>query len=180
MDNVSRFVFNAVSLPLILNPIKRTDNKTDLRSSIRRFVTTTIHFVRKPDNPVDILRNPFEFPWNSDHFHWAVLGQGWGGYYPETGQLCRCADRYFELIEEVDGTMDYFLSSEEWLQRARSICISLKGIKIAAQCMPVFLQSPRQFFILLLFLISSKSWNWQFRPPSPPTKLLRQTWEYKG
>lgn len=72
-------------------------NLIDPHSAIKRFVTTTIHFVRKPNNPVDILRSPFEFSWNSDRFHWAVLGQGWGGYYPDPGQLCRCANEYSEL-----------------------------------------------------------------------------------
>ncbi len=33
------------------------------------FATTTIHFVRKPENPLDLLRNPFALRWGSDNFH---------------------------------------------------------------------------------------------------------------
>jgi len=73
----------------------------DLNSTERWFATTTIHFVRKPADPLDLLRNPFTFRWDSDNFHWAVLERGWGGYYPEIGQLRRCAEGYFDLIEEV-------------------------------------------------------------------------------
>jgi cyclopropane-fatty-acyl-phospholipid synthase len=149
-------------------------------SSMKRFVTTTIHFVRKPNDPLDILKSPFDFHWGSDNFHWAVLGQGWGGYYPEIGQLNRCANGYFHLIEEIDGTEDYFLSSEEWLRRVRQKLLSLKAVKIACRSLPVFVRSPRQFLIQMLYLFFSDSWNWQFRPPAPPTRLLRQTWAYQG
>jgi hypothetical protein len=41
------------------------------------------------------------------------------------------------------------------------------------------MRSPGQFLTLLLNLLSSESWNWQFRPPNPPTRLLRQTWAYR-
>jgi hypothetical protein len=151
----------------------------DPHSSVKRFVTTTIHFVRKPNNPLDILRNPFNFHWGSDNFHWAVLGQGWGGHYPEIGQLRRCADGYFDLVEEIDGTEDYLFSSEEWLRRVRQALVSLQAVKIASRSLPVFARSPRQFIILMLYLFFSESWNWQFRPPAPPTQLLRQTWVYR-
>ena len=48
----------------------------DPNSTERWFATTTIHFVRKPANPIDILRNPIAFRRGSDDFHWAVLGRG--------------------------------------------------------------------------------------------------------
>ena len=67
------------------------------------------------------MRNPFTFRRGSDNFHWAVLERGWGGYYPEVGQLRRCAEGYFDLIEEVDGTEDYRLTSEEWVRRMYAI-----------------------------------------------------------
>ena len=149
-------------------------------STMRRFVTTTVHFVRKPADPLDVLKNPLAFRWGSDNFHWAVLERGWGGYYPEVGQLGRCADGYFELIEENDGTEDYRLTSEEWLRRLRRALLSLKGIKIACRSLPVLFRSPGQFLTLLLYLLFSESWNWQFRPPNPPTRLLRQTWIYRN
>ena len=151
----------------------------DLNSTARWFATTTIHFVRKPANPLDLLRNPFALRWGSDKFHWAVLERGWGGYYPEVGQLRRCAGGYFDLIEEVDGTEDYRLTSKEWLRRLRRAVLSLRVVKIAFRSFPVLVRSPLQFLMLLLSLLLSESWNWQFRPPNAPTQLLRQTWAYR-
>jgi cyclopropane-fatty-acyl-phospholipid synthase len=151
----------------------------DLNSSARSFTTTTIHFVRKPADPLDLLRNPFTFRWGSDNFHWAVLDRGWGGYYPEVGQLRRCAEGYFDLIEEVEGTEDYRLTSEEWVRRMRRAMLSLRVVKIAFRSLPVLVRSPLQFLTLLLSLLLSESWNWQFRPPNAPTQLLRQTWAYR-
>ncbi len=151
----------------------------DISSTNRWFATTTIHFVRKPINPLDLMRNPFAFRWGSDNFHWAVLERGWGGYYPEIDQLRRCAEGYFDLVEEVDGTEDYRLTSDEWVHRMRRALLSLQVVKIMFRSMPILVRSPLQFLTLLLSLFFSESWNWQFRPPNAPTKLLRQTWAYR-
>ena len=117
--------------------------------------------------------------WGSDDFHWAVLERGWGGYYPEVGQLRRCAEGYFDLIEEVDGTEDYRLTSEEWVRRIRRALLTLRVVKITFRSLPVLMRSPGQFLTLLLNLLLSESWNWQFLPPNAPTRLLRQTWAYQ-
>ncbi len=152
----------------------------DPASSIRRFTTTTIHILRKPSVLPVLLNSPFTLRRGSDDFHWAVLEQGWGGYYPEPGQLFRCAKDYFDLVEEVDGTEDYRLTSEEWLRQFRRALQSpRRAIKIGLSSLPIFFRAPRQFMTLLLGFLSSQSWNWQFRPPNPPTRLLRQTWAYR-
>lgn len=148
-------------------------------SKERRFATTTIHFVRKPPPAVALSKNPLVFRWRSDDFHWAVLERGWGGYYPEPGQLRRCAEGYFDLIEEVDGTEDYRLTSEEWVRRMRQALLSLRAVKILFQSIPVLFRFPGQFLTLLLSLLLSETWIWQFHPPNPPTRLLRQTWVYR-
>jgi hypothetical protein len=150
----------------------------DPNSTMRRFVSTTIHFVRKPTDPLDVLKNPFVFRWGSDNFHWAVLERGWGGFYPDIGQLSRCADGYFELIEENDGTEDYRLTSEKWLRRTRRALLSLKVVQIAYRSFPVLIRSPGQFLTLLLFLLFSESWNWNYRPLNAPTRLLQKTFVY--
>lgn len=151
----------------------------DPASLIKRFATTTIHFLRKPSDPCALLQNPFNFRWGSDDFHWAILEQGWGGYYPEPEQLCRCAKGCFNLIEEVDGTEDYYLTSEEWLRQVRRALLSSRVLTIFSHSLPVFIHAPRQFLTLLSILLC-QSWNWQFRPPNPPTRLLRQTWAYQA
>jgi cyclopropane fatty-acyl-phospholipid synthase-like methyltransferase len=151
----------------------------DPHSPARRFVTTTIHFMRKPADPGDLLRSPWAYSWGSDSFHWAMLERGWGGYYPELGQLERCARGYFDLIEEVDGTQDYFWTSEEWMRRVRRAILSLRVVPIAVRSLPVLARAPRQFLALLIVVFLSDSWTWQFRPPDPPTRLLRQTWSYR-
>ena len=152
----------------------------DPNSTERWFATATIHFVRKPTDPIGLLRNPLAFRWGSDDFHWAILEKGWGGYYPELGQLRRCAEGYFDLIEEVDGTEDYRLTSEEWVRRMRRALLSRRVVKIAFYSLPVLVRSPGQFLTLLLSLLLSESWKWQFRTPNPPTRLLQQTWAYRN
>ena len=151
----------------------------DPASPARRFATTTIHVLRPPADPRAVLRTPASFPCGWDDFHWAVLAQGWGGYYPVLGQLRRCAERYFDLVEEVDGTEDYRLTSEEWLRRVRGALRCPRAVTIALRSLPVFARAPRQFLILLRGFLASQSWNWQSRPPNPPTRLLRQTWVYR-
>jgi len=157
----------------------RVHRLIDPNSPARRFATTAIHFVRKPAKPDDLLKHPLVFRWGSDDFHRSVLARGWGGYYPEVGQLQRCAEGYFDLIAEVDGTEDYRLTSEEWLRRIRNALVSNRVVKITIQSLPVFARSPGQFLTLLLNILLCDSWTWQFRPPKPPMRLLRQTWAYR-
>jgi cyclopropane-fatty-acyl-phospholipid synthase len=151
----------------------------DPDSAARRLVTTTIHFARRPPDPHDLMRGPLAFRWGSENFHWAVLELGWGGYYPRVGQLERCARGYFDLVEEVDGTDDYRLTSEEWLRRVRTALRSRRVVRMALRALPVLARRPRQSLALLLGFLVSESWNWQFRPPEAPTRLLRQTWAYR-
>ena len=151
----------------------------DPRSPARRFVSTTIHFVRRPD-PKDLLSNPFSFRKGSDGFHYGLLARSFGGWYAEPGQLQRCAEGLFRLAGEVDGTEDYRLTSEEWLARVKRTLWSWKGLGIAMDCLPTLLRHPVQFPTMLICMLVGESWNWQFRPPNPPTRLLRQTWECQG
>jgi cyclopropane fatty-acyl-phospholipid synthase-like methyltransferase len=150
----------------------------DPRSPVRRFVNTTIHFVRRPD-PSDLLRSPFSFPRGSDRFHYALLARSFGGWYPEGDQLERCAAGYFELVKTVDGTADYCRTSEEWLRRVRQALGSRKLFRILARALPLVVRHPFQLATMLLCMLGTESWNWQFRGPDPPTRLLRQTWEYR-
>jgi cyclopropane fatty-acyl-phospholipid synthase-like methyltransferase len=147
----------------------------DPRSAIRRLITTTIHFVRTPD-PRNLLRSPLAFRDGSDDFHWAMLARSFGGWYPVAGQFERCTAGLFDLERTLDGTYDYHLTSEEWLRRIHAVLPSWKGLKILAGSMPYAARHPWQYLIMLYCMLGSQSWNWQFRGPSPPTRLLRQTW----
>jgi cyclopropane-fatty-acyl-phospholipid synthase len=149
----------------------------DPESTGRRFATTTIHFVRRP-SPAEVMRHPILSRPGSDAYHFGLLARSFGGWYPATGQLERCADGYFDLVEEVDGTDDYRRTSEEWLGRVRRRLSSRDGPKAFFNALPVLLRHPAQFPTMLWTLLVSESWNWQFRPPAP-TRLLRQTWEYR-
>jgi len=150
----------------------------DPHSSIRRLITTTIHFVRTPD-PRNLLTSPLRFRWGSDNFHWAMLARSFGGWYPVRGQFQRCAAGLFSDIHTTDGTYDYHLTSEEWLRRLQSVLPTTKGMKILAGAMPYALRHPVQFVNMLICMLASQSWNWQFRGPNPPTQLIRQTWAYQ-
>jgi len=149
----------------------------DPRSPLKRFINTTIHFIRVPD-PRDLLKDPRTFPKNSDSFHWAMLARSFGGWYPELGQLERAAAGFFKLVKTVDGTYDYHLTSEEWLRRLRRVLPTAKGAAILVKALPFAIRHPRQYFTMLSCMLGSESWNWQFRAPDPPTRLLRQTWDY--
>ncbi len=142
-----------------------------------KLVTTAIHFVREPD-PSDLLRHPLSFPRVSDRFHYALLARSFGGWYPAMGQLERCAEGYFKLVDETDGTDDYRRTSEEWLVRVRRALRSRAAIRVSAACLPTLLLHPVQLTTMLVCMLVTESWNWQFRPPNPPTRLLRQCWQY--
>jgi cyclopropane fatty-acyl-phospholipid synthase-like methyltransferase len=149
----------------------------DRGSPARRFVTTAIHFVRRPA-PADLLRHPLFAPRGSDAYHYALMARALGGWYPAAGQLERCAAGYFDLVAEVDGTEDYRRTSEEWLTRVRRGLRSVGGLKVLLGSLPTLLRHPVQYPTLVWCMLVSESWNWQFRPPAP-TRLLRQTWDYR-
>ncbi len=149
----------------------------DPASSIRKVVNTTVHFAERPA-PEDLMRSPLAWrPW-SDTFHYCMLVRSFGGYYPVDGQLERCAQGRFELIREVDGTMDYFFTSEEWLRRIRRALFSPTVMRIFLRSIPVMLTQPLQYLTMFWCMLVSESWNWQFRGEQPPAKLWRQTWQY--
>lgn len=147
----------------------------DPASSNGRFINTTIHFLRTP-NPADLMRSPFAFPRGSDERHWAWLARSFGGWYPTMGQFESAAAGLFDLVREVDGTDDYRLTSEEWLRRIRRLLPTGRGLKILLGSLPFAVRHPRQTFDMFTCMLGSESWNWQFRGPNPPTRLLRQTW----
>jgi cyclopropane-fatty-acyl-phospholipid synthase len=147
----------------------------DEHSPVRRFINTTIHFLRVP-KAENLMRHPLAFRPMTDAFHWSMLERSFGGFYPELGQFERCAQGNFELIETVDGTEDYHWTSEAWLVRVRGAVKSRYGLGAALRSLPFGLRHPHQLIAMLSCMLVSESWNWQFRGPNAPTCLLRQTW----
>ncbi len=144
-----------------------------------RFVTTAIHFRDRPD-PRDLMRPPSDFPRGSANFHWARLARSYGGWYPVRGQLEACARGLFRLVHEEDGTEDYRLTSDAWLAGVRRILWSARAPAVLLGAVPLFLRRPVHTVRMLLCVLGSESWNWQFRGDPTPTVLLRQTWERVG
>lgn len=148
----------------------------DPASPIRKVVNTTVHFDRTPE-PARLMRNPLRYRFLSDDFHWRMLILSFGGFYPVDGQLERCARGIFDLVTEVDGTRDYYYTSEEWLRRIRWALVSPACLRIFARSLPVILRQPAQYLTMFACMLISCSWNWQFRGDHPPAKLWRQTWK---
>jgi hypothetical protein len=151
-------------------------------SPVRRFVTTTIH-THKTSPCIaskDLLKGPLTFRWGSDEFHYALLQKGFGGFYPAEGQLKRCAAPHFRLLQEVDGTHDYHLTSEQCFSQVKYSLVRCKtGPSIWRRLFSFIMRHPRQGVILCLCLFIAESWQWQFRGTTPPTRLLRQTWQFQ-
>jgi hypothetical protein len=146
-------------------------------SPLRRVATTVIHFVRRP-SPRALVSSPRQYVRGSDNYHYSLLAASMGGCYPTLGQLERCAQGFFSPAHTVDGTEDYRLTSEEWLRRVRATLRSLRGLKILAEALPYIVRRPMQFATMMNCVLWAESWNWQFRGPNPPTRLLRHTWQY--
>jgi cyclopropane fatty-acyl-phospholipid synthase-like methyltransferase len=150
----------------------------DPASPVRKFINTTIYFVRPPD-PRNLLASPFRFRWGSDNFHWSMLERSFGGWYPRMGQLEACAGSSFALRHTVDGTQDYHFTSEHWLASVQKELSRLRGAPgILWRSLGVLTRHPRQCVTMLTCMLVSQSWNWQFRTDNPPTRLLRQTWDW--
>jgi cyclopropane-fatty-acyl-phospholipid synthase len=139
-----------------------------------RFVTTAIHFREAGQfDPVEIFRGPHGHPRRSANYQFAMLVERFGGWYPEPGQLQRCAAKHFHLIHEEDGTRDYHLTSEYWLRECRRKLAYDPRVwwPVARQ----FWQRPGPAWEMLRLQLWDQSWAWQFREPAP-MRLLRQTW----
>jgi len=142
-----------------------------------RLVTTAIHFRSTGQfDPQQIARGSISQLRGTADYQFAMLTDWFGGWYPEPGQLARCAQPHFQLIEEEDGTEDYHLTSEYWLaQFKRSLALDPRVWCAVTQ---QFLQRPRAAWQMLRLQLWDQAWAWQFRHPAP-MRLLRQTWAAK-
>jgi cyclopropane-fatty-acyl-phospholipid synthase len=142
-----------------------------------RFVTTAIHCREVGQfDAAAIARGHRAQPPGSNEYQYAMLVDLFGGWYPEPGQLNRCAREHFELVAQEDGTHDYHLTSEYWLRRFQRSLVTSPRVwgAIAGQ----LARRPRAAWKMLRLQLVDQSWAWQFRPPAP-MRLLRQTWAAK-
>jgi cyclopropane-fatty-acyl-phospholipid synthase len=146
----------------------------DPSSDRGRLATTSIHFGRVHIDPREMKHGPFRFRWGSDRFHYSMLVHSFGGFYPTTGQLERCASAEFRLIDQQDGTEDYLWTSEHWLKVLKR---SIKHPAFLRRLIGELAHHPVHVPRMLLCLLLAQSWNWQFRGNNPPMRLLRQTWQ---
>ena len=91
----------------------------------------------------------------------------------------RARNPYFQLEKTIDGTHDYHWTSEEWLRRVQREARRLGKLPgLVSRSLPFLVKHPTQCATMLWCMLVSQSWNWQFRSDDPPTRLLRQTWNY--
>lgn len=142
-----------------------------------RLATTAIHFRRAGQfDPARIARGPAAQRRGSDDRQMALLVRTFGGWYPEPGQLARCAEPWFELIAEEDGTEDYRRTSEYWLR-----CLKPSAAfnpRVWGAIVRKAWQMPRETWEMLRSHLWDQAWYWQFREPAP-MQLWRQTWRAK-
>ena len=139
-----------------------------------RLATTAIHARRVGQvNAADLTLDPNHWPNGSLNYHAANLYRSFDGYFPEPGQLERCAEGYFQLAAAEDGTHDYYLTSEYWMRQIkRSLAFDPRSWPAAGR---TFLRQPRATWRMLKCLLWDESWNYQFREPAP-AQLWRHTW----
>src|SRR4029450_12562844 len=133
----------------------------DPASPSRRMATTTIHLNERTRKlaPDELTKGPFAFPPFAAKFHSAVVTRCFGGSYPYPGQFERCASPYFRLLDEVDGTLDYHLTSEEWLRRGRRRLLrpGRGAVRMCGGVLRVLFRQPRHAATMWLCLFITDS-----------------------
>jgi cyclopropane fatty-acyl-phospholipid synthase-like methyltransferase len=138
-----------------------------------RYATTAIH-VKREVKPEYLLTPWYRQPRGSDQRHFSLLHHWMGGYYPVDGQLEACAQPYFSLEKEVDGTAGYKTANDYRMVRMmRGWYTNPKMVWRIARAMARF---PRVTSTMMECYFIEKSWDWQFWGDDPPMKLLRHTW----
>ena len=148
-------------------------NLLNPNSPSQKLATTAIHFNGNHINPKKLLRNPF-LNFDEKHFYFSILHKSMGGYYPIKDQLKKCASDSFYLIKEVNGTNDYYLTSEYWTSQFKK---ALFTIDFRKELWHHFKKRPIHSIWTFLNFIGIEAWPWQFRSENPPTRLYRHTWK---
>ncbi len=145
----------------------------DPSTSDARYVTTAIH-VKREVKPEYLLTPWYRQPRGSDRRHFSLLHNWMGGYYPVDGQLEECAQPYFSLEAEVDGTLGYKIAND--FRMARMLRGLYTNPKLVWRIARSLVRHPRVTGTMIECFFIEKTWDWQFRGEDPPMKLLRHTW----
>ncbi|MBI3260942.1 class I SAM-dependent methyltransferase [Candidatus Berkelbacteria bacterium] len=139
-----------------------------------RLATTSIHQRDKNQFNPRLYFDPTEsYLSGSVERHVSNLVHAFGGWYPDPDQLERAAARRFQLMNAVNGTNDYRLTSEFWLKFFRSTLLD-PWLSARLYWRSFWSEQVRRFRVCIF---NDESWNWQFRGDPPPMQLLRQTWQ---
>ncbi len=145
----------------------------DPHAAEARYVTTAIH-VKREVKPEYLLTPWYRQPRGSDRRHFSLLHNWMGGYYPVDGQLEACAQPYFSLVKEMDGSLGYKIANDYRMGRM------LRGLytnpKLVWRIARSLVRHPRITSTMIECYFIEKSWDWQFAGSDPPMKLLRHTW----
>lgn len=145
------------------------------KSKCKKVATTAIHFSKNHIDPKKFIKNPILQIFDNQAFHFSILHRGYGGYYPIKDQLKYSAKGKFKLIKEVDGTQDYYFTSEYWAKKAKYSLYH--NAKFRKALFKEFIKNPIHTIWFSASLIGPEAWPWQFRGKYPPTKLYRHTWK---
>lgn len=139
-----------------------------------RYVTTAIH-VKREVKPEYLLTPWYKQPKGSDRRHFNLLHNWMGGYYPVDGQLEECAQPYFSLETEMDGTLGYKIAND--YRMARMMRGWYANPRMVWRIFRSFFRHYRESRVMFQCYFIEKSWDWQFLGEDPPMKLLRHTWK---
>lgn len=145
----------------------------DPEAADARYVTTAIH-VKREVRPEYLLTPWRQHPRGSDRRHFSLLHNWMGGYYPIDGQLATCAEPYFALDAEVDGTLGYKIAND--YRMARMMRGLYTNPKLVWRLGRSLVRHPQIAATMLQCFYIEQSWDWQFQGDDPPMKLLRHTW----
>jgi cyclopropane fatty-acyl-phospholipid synthase-like methyltransferase len=145
----------------------------DPQADEARYVTTAIH-VPEPLDPDVLLTDWRRLPKGSAERMFSLLHHWFGGYYPTYTQLAECAQPYFTLEKQTDGTTGYGAASQYRMSRMRRAIVTKP--KVLWNIAKALTRHPQATVQLLYAYFIEEAWDWQFRGETPPTRLLRQTW----
>jgi cyclopropane fatty-acyl-phospholipid synthase-like methyltransferase len=150
------------------------DAMLDPQATSARYVTTAIH-VQREVKPEYLLTPWQQQPRGSNRRNFSLLHHWMGGWYPVAGQLERCAQPYFSLVAETDGTLGYKIADD--YRMARMLRGWATSPRMVWRILRTMVRHPQVGRTMMQCYFIERAWDWQFLGDDPPMKLLRHTWQ---